>query len=495
MPGSAVAAVDLGSNSFHLVVARIQDGEVQIIDKLRERVQLAAGLDERDHLSEAALMRALDCLKRFGQRLASFGPDRVRAVGTNTLRRASNSDVVLALAEAALGHPIETISGQEEARLIYLGVTHGQDDGGQRRLVVDIGGGSTECIVGTGPEIEQSDSLEMGCVSYSRRFFPDGRITADRIQKAFIAARLELSPVHRIYRGLGWSVAHGSSGTINAIRTMLLASGWSDLGITSDGLEHLEDALVDAGHVDALDIPALSPDRRAVLPGGYAVLKALFRSLRIDELQAAKGALREGVLFDLIGRGGSEDVRDRTVDRLQARFGVDVAQAARVRQVAMQLFEQALPGMDVDRSRATLYLGWAAALHEVGKAIAYSGHHRHGAYLVKNTEMPGFSYRDHALLAALVLTHRRKIDRQAILDLGCAELELVLRLALPLRLSVCLNRTRSPSRQPPASLSLEKNTCTLQFPAGWLDERPLTRADLDEEARLLGQVGVALVVT
>lgn len=492
MVAHSFAAVDLGSNSFHLVVARLIDGEVQVVDRLRERVQLAAGLDERDRLSEGAQMRALACLQRFGQRLNAFHPEHVRAVGTNTLRRAVNSDTFRALAEEALGHPIDTISGVEEARLIYLGVTHGHDDGGQRRLVVDIGGGSTECIVGTGSEIVQSDSLEMGCVSWSRRFFPDGRLTAKAMDQAIIAARLELGPIQRIYRALGFQKVHGSSGTISAIRSILLANGWAEHSITAVGLKHLGTALLKAGTIDGLDLPGLSPDRAPVIAGGHAILQAVFEGLRLTEMHAAKGALREGVLYDLIGRGGSEDVREATVTRMQARFAVDTAQADRVRSLALAFLAQ-VPEVAADRPEAALFLGWAAALHEVGKAISYSGYHRHGAYLVQHGEMPGFSYRDHALLAALVLAHRRHIDRAAIVALGSAEVDRVVRLAAILRLAICFNRTRSPSPKVGLKLRLKSaRAFHLELPPGWLDERPLTRADLLEEASLLSEVGLVL---
>jgi len=492
MHGTSFAAVDLGSNSFHLLVARLVDGEVQIVDKLRERVQLAAGLDGGERLAESAQMRALPCLQRFGQRLKAFGPEQVRAVGTNTLRRAANSEAFRALAEAALGHPIETISGQEEARLIYLGVTHGHDDGGARRLVVDIGGGSTECIIGCGSEIDQADSLEMGCVRWSQIFFRDGRLTARAMEEAIIAARLEMGPVQRLYRDLGFQVVHGSSGTINAIRAVLVANGWADHSITVAGLRSLEEALVKAGQVSRLQLPGLSPDRVPVIAGGYAILQAVFQSLRLTEMHAAKGALREGVLYDLIGRGGSTDVREQTIARMQSRFSVDTAQAGRVRALATLLFEQ-LGDLAPERPEAASYLGWAAALHEVGKVVSYASYHRHGAYLVQHGEMAGFSYRDHALLAALVYSHRKRLDRQAILDLGCTEVDLVLRLAVPLRLAVCLNRTRSPTPRPPLRFTrTDATSFRLELPAGWLDERPLTRADLGEEARYLQAAGLTL---
>lgn len=492
MPDSAVAAIDLGSNSFHLVVAQLIDGEVHVIDKLKERVQLAAGLDDAHRLSEAAQMRALACLQRFGQRLVTLPPEKIRVVGTNTLRRAVNGSTFRALGEAALGCPIEIISGHEEARLIYMGVTHGKDDGGKPRLVVDIGGGSTECIVGTGAEIARADSLQMGCVAWSRRFFPDGIITRDALDQAIIAARLELGAVHRLYRSLDWEIAHGSSGTINAVRTVLHDSGWDREAITPAGLDLFEQALVEAGHVDALDMPGLRADRRIVMPGGYAVLRAVFKSFKIKEMHAAKGALREGVLYDLVGRATATDVRDATVQRLVTRFGVDAEQADRVRAMAKTLLSAAAGPWGLDKKRARRFLGWAAALHEVGRVVAYSGYHKHGAYLIQHTEMPGFSYRDHALLAAMIYCHRRKIDAGRVRDQGCLEEGLALRLAALLRLAVRLNRTRNPKPIPKFAVRATADGIHLSFDATWLATRPLTRADLEAEARQLRGAGIIL---
>lgn len=491
MPES-VAAIDLGSNSFHLVVARLVDGQVHVIDKLKERVQLAGGLDDANRLSESAQMRALACLQRFGQRLRTLHPKKVRVVATNTLRRAVNGSTFRALAEAALGCPVEIVSGHEEARLIYLGVTHGKDDAGARRLVVDIGGGSTECIVGVGDQIERTDSLQMGCVSFSRRFFADGAITAESLEQATIAARLELGSVHRLYRSLDWTVAHGSSGTINAVRTVLHDAGWEQEAITPSGLELFEQALIAAGHVDRLDMPGLRADRRVVMPGGYAVLKAVFKSFKIKEMLAAKGALREGVIYDLMGRATAADVRDATVKRLLDRFVVDEDQAERVRRLALRLFDAVAPTWGLDTQRARRFLGWAALLHEVGLIVAYSGYHKHGAYLIQHTEMPGFSYRDHALLAVLILFQRRKIDATRMREQGCREEELALKLTVLLRLAVRLHRTRHHKPLPEFAIRAEPGAVHLGFPVAWLADRPLTRADLEEEARLLNQAGVRL---
>ncbi len=481
-----VAAVDLGSNSFHLVVARVDGGDVHVVDKLKERVQLAAGLGKDRTLSAEAIDRAVACLDRFGHRISSFGPRQVRAVGTNTLRKAANRAAFLERAEAALGHPIEVVSGHEEARLVYLGVADTiHEGGGGRRLVVDIGGGSTECIIGVGPSVVRADSLYMGCVEYSRRYFKEGRITPKRMGKAVTAARLECGPIHRSYRGLGWAQCYGSSGTIAAIQSVLTEAGWTDHCITLDGLDRLEAALLAAGHVDHLALPGLKPERAGVLPGGYAILAGVFRSFDVQRMVAAGGALREGVLHDLVGRAHGGDVREETVRRLAERFGTDGPQAERVERLALSLLAQAaVPwGLDVDES--TRLLRWAARLHELGKAVSYVGYHKHGAYLVENSDMPGFSKGEKALLAALVLSHRRKLIDARLRELTGRRVDLVRRLGTLLRLAVKLNRTRSPNPRPPIEVMVSGDHLHLAFPEGYLEERPLTRADLEVEAKRL----------
>lgn len=493
MPTSSlVAAVDLGSNSFHMVIARVIDEHhLQVIDKLRERVQLAAGLDDQARLSEDAQARALSCLRRFNQLLESFRPEQVRVIGTNTLRQAANGAEFREKAAAALGRPIEVVSGQEEARLVYLGVLHDSEDDGARRLVVDIGGGSTECIIGEGPELLRADSLYMGCIGYTRRFFPDGRITADAMERAITAARLELGPVQRLYRNLGWARAYGSSGTIDAVQTILDQSNWTDHCITPDGLDQLRDALIAAGHADALNLPGLKADRAPVIAGGLAVLCGVFRSLHIEEMVASDGALREGALYDLLGRQTTHDVRQTTIARLRERYGVDQSQATRVERVAAALGEQARAAWELS-DEDLLHLRWAAQIHEIGQLMAYTGHHRHAAYIVANSNLPGFSRGAQAFLAAVVLAHRRAIVPERVAALVGGQMRRALRLALLLRIAVVVNRTRSPSPRPKIKLDPRGDRVQLTFPPGWLAERPLSRADLETEALFLAPVGFTL---
>jgi exopolyphosphatase/guanosine-5'-triphosphate,3'-diphosphate pyrophosphatase len=408
-PHETVAAVDLGSNSFHMVVAQHVDGQLVVLDRLRERVALADGLDASKRLTERAVERALECLQRFGQRLRVMPPGSVRAVGTSALRQAHDTEAFLLKAREALGHPIEVVSGREEARLIYMGVAHLSAGAKNRRLVIDIGGGSTECILGDGYEALRTDSLHMGCVNFSQRFFPDGVLSRERMKKADVAAALEFSTIARTYQRLSWDACIGSSGTILSIESILHANQWSALGIDAAGLKKLARALVECGNVDKLDLPGMPADRAAVLAGGFAILRAAHRIFGIELMQTSQGALREGLLFDLLGRNHHADVRDQTIRSTMQRYAVDQEQAARVERTALGLLRQVAADWELEPEESRRLLSWAARLHEIGLSISWSGYHKHGAYLVSNSDMPGFSRQEQALLAALILGHRRNL--------------------------------------------------------------------------------------
>lgn len=479
-----VAAVDLGSNSFHMVVAQAVGGELRLVDRLRERVALAEGLVRGKRLSAAARRRALACLQRFGQRLRGVPPGSVRAVGTNTLRQLSDTDEFLVEAAAALGHPVEVISGQEEARLIYLGAAHAVGANGKKRLVVDVGGGSTEVIVGKGREPLRADSLYMGCVTWSREHFPDGFVTREGMQAARLAARQELEGIARAYRRAGWTEVLGCSGTVHSVAQILRESGIRGFGITPDALRWLRKEMIFVGDLHRASFPGLDPERSSVLPGGVAILSAVFDSFDIPLMRASPGALREGVVHDLVGRMRRKDVRDATVERMTTDHRVDLAQARRVERTAMDVLAQAEEPWRLTEPRYRKLIGWAARLHEVGLSVAHSGYHRHGAYLVANSHMPGFSREEQRVLAAIVLLHRRKFDVALLGDLSEATAKCVVRLAVIVRLAVLLNRTRSPRRVRP-DLEVGKRAITLRFPDGWLARHPLTEADLVDEARRL----------
>ncbi|MCC6748943.1 MAG: exopolyphosphatase [Deltaproteobacteria bacterium] len=490
--GDTIAGVDLGSNSFHLIVARVVGGHFDVLDRRRERVLLGAGLDDERRLTADAETRALDCLSRFRQRLRDLPPAMVRAVGTNTLRQARDARAFLRRARRALGHPIEVISGREEARLTYLGVAHDLAEEHGRRLVVDIGGGSTEVILGERFEPQLTDSLYMGCVGYTQRFFPTGRIGRAEFAQAEIAAGQELQPIQRPYGAMGWRTCVGSSGTIVTIGQILRATGWAERDVTLKGLRKLKKALLVAGHVRRLKLPLLHAERASVLPGGLAILCAVFDALGIEAMRPSSGALREGLLYDLLGRIRHEDIRDQTVRRFCERYQVDLEQAARVEATALACLERvALPWSLFDPS-ARRALSWAARLHEAGLSVAHAGYHKHGAYLISNADLPGFSRDGQALLSALVRGHRRKLPRPLTPGASPELARQTLRLCVLLRLAVLLHRDRGPRPAPQLTLVPKKESLTVVFPPGWLEEHPLTRADLEEETARLRVVGFKL---
>ena len=487
---TVVAAVDLGSNSFHLLVAQTGDGTLHVLDRLQEMVRLGGGLDENNRLTPAARARALACLARFGQRLRGLPRGSVRAVGTNTLRRLRNGDAFLNAAERALGHPIEIIAGREEARLIYQGMAQSRPDDGRRRLVVDIGGGSTELIVGEGRDPLVMESLHMGCVGLSQTHFADGVITAKGMRRAETAARLELQPVETQFQR-GWEVAIGTSGTIRAIRGVLRAEGWTDGAITRVALARLRDALIAARHVEDIELAGLNPERAPVLPGGVAILSAVFEALGIERMQVADGALREGLLHDLLGRLRHSDVRAQTVSALGARFRADGAQAERVARTAAHCFKQVARTWALD-AEAGRMLDWAARLHEIGLSVAHNQYHKHGAYLMEKADLPGFSWQEQQQLAALIRGHRRKFPLEVFEALPAVSQQSAQRLCVLLRFAVLLHRGRHDIDLKGLRIHVAKRVVQVRFARGWLRQHPLTQADLEQEAAWLRAAGLRL---
>lgn len=488
-----VAAVDLGSNSFHMVVARVTDDgrAFSVVDRIRENVRLGAGIDPLGRLTPEVQDRALATLRVFGQRLAHLEPHQVRAVGTNTLRQAQNAEPFLRRARAALGHKIDLISGREEARLIYRGVSHDLHLPG-RRLVVDIGGGSTELIIGEGEHPVDLESRQMGCVSWSMRFFPEGKITRKAREEAVVAARLELQACKRRLRGLGWDHAVGSSGTINAIDRIIVANGLGPC-ISREAIDGLWRRLIDARRMDRVQLADLPEKRRSVLPGGLAVLEAVFSALKVERMSAAAGALREGVMLDLLGARRHEDVRALTVDSLEERFGVDRAQAARVAETALIFFDAvARPWGLSPRHRGLL--GWAARLHEVGVFLNHSSYHRHGAYVLKHADLPGFARQDQEALSALVLCQRGNATEARVREAYSGDAQSMARLVALLRLSLRLHRSRSEAPLGTVGLSVRDNIMLLAVPHTYLRAHPLTRAELQAEADQLPALGLTLTV-
>ena len=435
-----LAAVDLGSNSFRLEIGRLEGGQIHRVQYLKETVRLGSGLDEERNLTPLAMQRGWDCLARFGERLAGFKRDQVCAVATQTLREARNRDTFLARAHEVLGFPIDVISGREEARLIYQGVAHLLPQSDERRLVVDIGGRSTELILGHAFDARVMESYRVGSVTLSMKHFPTGQFTAPAFRMAEIAAKAVLDEALDAYRRDAWEVAYGSSGTIGAVGDVLAAAGWPAGSVTREGLDWLLARLLKAQSADRLQLDGIREDRRAVIGGGVSVLRAVFDLLGIDRMQAAQGALRHGVLYDLLDREQMHaDVRLATVQRLANKFETDTAQARRVGKVACHLFNQLQGGAVTDASGSNLQkLDWAAQLHEIGCRISHSDYHKHGAYILDNTDALGFALPELHRLSLLVLGHRGKL-RKLEADF---EDTLFVRQLLCLRLAVILCHAR-----------------------------------------------------
>ncbi len=486
-----LAAVDLGSNSFHMVVARLDDGHLKIIDRIKEMVRLGGGLDADNNLSEEAQARALACLRRFGERVKDLPYGNVAAVGTNTLRQSNNAREFLFRAQLALGHPISVIGGREEARLIYLGVSHSLASDEGRRFVMDIGGGSTELIIGEGYEPLHLESLHMGCVSMSRRFFDDGRLDKKRWHRASTAAHLELRPFKKRFRQIGWESATGASGTIKAVHGVIQAMAIDPYRITLDGMYQVRDAMIEAGSLDALALPGLSDERKPVFAGGLAVLIATFEALRIDTMRVSDGALREGLLYDRIGRFQHEDIRVKTVADMQKRFQVSTSHARRVSKTAHELFSRVEEKWNLTLAHGEL-LHWAASLHEVGLIISHSGYQRHGAYMIDNADLPGFSLEEQDWMSVLVRCHRRKIGHALYEALPEADRDAARKLTVLLRLATVLHRSRDDETARIKKLKAGKDKLKIRFRKHELDNRLLLSADLAQEAQDLKAIGFKL---
>ena len=483
----------MGSNSFHVLLARFDGRRLVVLDRYKDSVRLAAGLQEDGNLGEEVMERALEALGKIAERIRPLPKAYVRVVGTNTLRAAKNSGVFLARAEKILGVPINIISGLEEARLIYLGVGKDFTPEDKTRLVVDIGGGSTELVLGRNKPLKL-ESLYMGCVSFTRQFFPDGRITRRAYEKALLAARGEVQGLASEYDASNWDQAVGSSGTIRSIERVLDGLGLNrNHVITAEGLEALAREVISAKDAAQLDLPGLDANRRAVFAGGLAVLHGVFAELDIGEMHVSMYAIREGIIYDLAGRLHQRDKRVETIERMMEQYRVDRAQARRVGRLALLLLDQVEQQLETAPEQARRLLQWAVDLHETGLSIAHSGYHKHGAYIVANSDMPGFSRQEQHLLSFLVLNHRRKLkpEPEAYGFVPDWRLVSVLRLA-------CLFLRRRDAALVPAAgirIGFSGASCRLQLPAGWLDQHPLTREDLLQEKQLLAAIGLELSVT
>ena len=483
-----IAAVDMGSNSFHLQVGRVVENQIYPLDTLKEPVRLASGLTAEKQLDEFAQERALEALGRFAERLRGFHPDAVRAVATNTLRVAKNAKAFIPKAEAVLGFPIEVISGMEEARLIYIGAAHAMPPLRHKRLVIDIGGGSTELIIGEEIEPLLMKSTYMGCVSYSLRFFPGGKVDKERFQKAEIAATREIQTISREFSQVGWSEAAATSGTARAIADLLEFNALNPdgvSGITREGLLKLRNLLIRCGSAADLKLEGLRADRIPVFPGGVAIMSAIFAELGIERMVYSEGALRLGVLYDQLGRFHHQDMRHTTVQQFMRRYQVDLRQAGRVKQAALALLAQLLPLELPENENAVNFLGWAADLHEIGMSIALSGFHKHGASIVGCADMPGLSRQDQERLAFLILGQRGKLEKLPALAIK----DRAWRLVFCLRLAELFKRSRDDQPLPEITVRQLSSGFQIELPAEWLKANPLSAAALADEAQNWQSVG------
>lgn len=491
-----IAAVDLGSNSFHLVIARLESGRLIVVDRIKEIVRLGGGFDANSNLTLVAQQRAHDCLRRFGERLREIPSTNIRAVGTNTFRKAKNIRQFLPDAERSLGHSIEVITGREEARLIYESVCYGMSaDDAENQLVVDIGGGSTEVIAGRGHAPHLAESLYIGCVSLSATHFRNGRISGERMVRAEQAAQLEIRAIHKNYRDHGWEKVLGCSGTIravgNAIELLNRGAGF----ISKDALQELREEILLRKHTSDLLELGFDTDRCAVLPGGFAIVRALFDLLKINSMEVSELALREGVMYDLLGRLRNDDARERTVRSLTEIWSVDRMHASRVRTEALSMYDQVAASWFKKHPETRNLLAWAAMLHETGLSIAHAKYHEHGAYLLEFSDMAGFSRSEQTALGALVCWHRRKFPKDAF-DTYSTELpaRILRRLCVLLRLAVLIHRPRTNRDGLTVICTARKKQIKIKFPANWLNRHPLTRADLVQEKLYLQNAGIELSV-
>lgn len=476
-----------------MIVGELRHGQLIVIDRIRETVRLAEGLSEFGDIAPAARSRALECLSKFGERLRDMHAASVRAAGTSTLRRAREDTGFMAEAEAALGHPIEIISGLEEARLIYKGVTHSSPPTDGLRLVMDIGGGSTELILGQGATPRSLESVHLGCVSMTERFFPGGRISRAAFDDARLTARLELRPVKAFFRGVGDVESIGTSGTIRATELVATDLGLIDSHVLSAAvLEQLIERVLEFDSTDKITLRGLSEGRAQVWPGGLAILVELLEVLRVDKLTVCDGALREGLLYDLLGRLRHEDARERSVRAMASRYHVDKKQARRVANTAARLLRQCAGPWQLEMPFCGHILEWAARLHEIGLDISHDGYQRHGAYIAAHADLPGFPRAEQRLLAFLIGSQRYSIHTRFQKILPRKWRETALRLVLLLRLSVLLNRSRSQINLPPIGLNVADKTLQLEFDKDWLMANPLTAADLGREIAYAAAVGYTL---
>ncbi len=493
-PSELIAAVDMGSNSFRLVIARVDKthskNQVYVIDNLREPVRLGAGLTSNNKLDNASQTRAIECLARFKERLLEFNPHQVRAVATNAVRVAVNASEFIEKAEAALGFSIDVVSGSEEARLIYCGVAHQLPANSENRLVVDIGGGSTELIIGNNYTPIALESIPIGCINLGQRFFPNGKLSEQALKEAILFARQHVVILQRQFTKIGWTHCIASSGSSRTLAEICIKNGWSQDGISLTGLTQLHHKLRQINNINELELPGTKLDRKANIPGGLTLMLAVFEELGLTQMQTSEAALRQGLLYDLIGRTSTFDLRQQTVNHFIRRYEVDIEHVQRVQQLTLSLYDQLtqqLHSLDTNRH----LLSWAALLHEIGLTVSHQGHHKHAAYLIQHSDMPGFSRREQNLIADWVLAHTGKLGKSAHLS----QSEQIWIPAMCLRLAALFLRRRQAEQIPTIEIHYSANQLTLSLNPNWLKNHPLTDYNLNQEVLIWQRLNLNLQIT
>lgn len=488
-----IAAIDLGSNSFHLLVAKPESGNLLIIDQIKEMIQLGAGLDQSDRLTEDASKRALECLHRFGQRISNIPVNGIRAVATGALRKAVETESFLEKAKELLGHEIEIISGAEEARLTYIGVSHNIPDASGRRMIIDIGGASTEVVLGERFDPLMVQSFDIGSATLTQMFFPNGEITRKALKKARLFVMMELEPYAESYKELGWGEIIGTAGTIKAVEKIINKIEQVDQEISLAALDKLVDEVSQLSHFDELKFDGLKDTRRSSFVAGLMILKAIFDVFKFEKMKVSNAALREGILYDLIGRDQQKDVRLKTISDMAQRYSVDVKQANHVEQTSTGLLDQVAEAWGLDNSECASLLSWVSKIHEVGLTISHSQYHKHSEYILKNSVLLGFSRHEQQILSTLVRLQRSGYHPDLIANLPLYWQDKVAKLAILLRLSVLMHRSRNYKRHVDPVIKVEKQSVSLTFPEGYLEQHPLTLADLEAEKKVLGNAKLELV--
>ncbi|GAA0513160.1 exopolyphosphatase [Tatumella terrea] len=489
---SLYAAIDLGSNSFHMLVVRGISGSIQTVARIKRKVRLATGLSQENHLSDEAMARGWQCLRLFAEQLQDIPVSQIRVVATATLRLATNAQQFLSVAEDILGCPVEVISGEEEARLIYQGVAH-TTGGPDQRLVVDIGGGSTELVTGSGAEATALFSLSMGCVTWLERYFTDRCLTKANFERAELAAQEKVREVAATLRGHGWKICVGASGTVQALQEIMVAQGM-DEQITLNKLLQLKQRAIQCGKLEELEIEGLTLERALVFPSGLSILIAIFRELQIDSMTLAGGALREGLVYGMLNLPIDKDIRTRTLHNIQNRFSIDAEQATRVEQLAEVFFRQVSQSWKLD-ARCRELLQSACAIHEIGLSVDHRQAPRHSAYLVRSLDLPGFTPAQKNLLSSLLENQQGSIDLALLARQNALPPRLAERICRLLRLAIIFSSRRRDNTLPAVRLQADDEEMHLTLPAGWLEAHPLRAEFLEQECHYQSYVHWTLTLS